>query len=267
VKEIPGIGVQGRISGQRVVVGRPEFVAQSIRNACAVPGTMIRPIQRYSVIAVEVAGTYAGLILLRDRMRESADAVIEELREAGLSNLAVLSGDHRGAVKLVADQLKLDGAFAGLLPADKALQIKALKEQGHIVAFVGDGMNDAPALTVADVGIAMGGSGTDLALQTADVVLLNDRLDRIAVLFDLARRVKRTIHVNLTLGLTLNVIAIVLASSGLLSPMLGALVHNLGSAFVVGNSARFAAFGRRVDREPVEVEAASPDTSVSPRAA
>jgi cation transport ATPase len=247
VTEIPGIGVQGRVQGQRVLVGRPEFVAQSIRNACAVPGTMIRPISRYSVIAVEVAGTYAGLLLLRDTMRESAEAVIDDLREAGLTNLAVLSGDHRGAVKLVADQLKLDGAYAGLLPADKALQVKALKEQGRVVAFIGDGMNDAPALMVADVGIAMGGTGTDLALQTADVVLLNDRLDRLAVLFDLARRVKKTIQVNLTLGLALNVIALVLASLGILSPMLGALWHNLGSAFVVGNSARFATFGQRID--------------------
>jgi cation transport ATPase len=246
VKEIPGVGVQGRVKGQPVLVGRPEFVAHSIRNACAVPGTMIRPISRYSVIAVEVAGTYAGLILLRDRMRESAEAVIEQLRESGLTNLAVLSGDHRGAVKLVADQLKLDGAYSGLLPADKALQVKALKEQGHVVAFVGDGMNDAPALAVADVGIAMGGTGTDLALQSADVVLLNDRLDRIATLFDLSRQVRKTIHVNLALGLALNVVALALASVGILSPMLGALWHNLGSVFVVGNSARFATFGTKV---------------------
>jgi Cd2+/Zn2+-exporting ATPase len=252
VKEIPGVGVHGRVRGQPVVVGRPEFVAQSIRNACAVPGTIIRPISRYSVIAVEVAGTYAGLILLRDQMRESAEAVVDELRDAGLTNLAVLSGDHRGAVKLVADQLKLDGAYSGLLPADKALQVKALREQGHVVAFVGDGMNDAPALAVADVGIAMGGTGTDLALQTADVVLLNDRLDRLATLFDLSRRVRRTIHVNLALGLGLNVVALALASLGILTPMLGALWHNLGSVFVVGNSARFATFGTKAagDRTP-----------------
>jgi Cd2+/Zn2+-exporting ATPase len=266
VKEIPGVGVQGRVHGQPVVVGRPEFVAQSIRNACAVPGTIIRPINRYSVIAVEVAGKYAGLILLRDRMRESAEAVIDQLRDAGLTNLAVLSGDHRGAVKLVADQLKLDGAYSGLLPADKAMQVKALKEQGHVVAFVGDGMNDAPALTVADVGIAMGGSGTDLALQTADVVLLNDRLDRLATLFDLSRRVRKTIHVNLLLGLTLNVVALALASVGILSPMLGALWHNLGSVFVVGNSARFATFGRRVDTG-ANIPAQPHETPVTQRAA
>ncbi len=265
VKEIPGLGVQGRVRGQPVIVGRPEFVAQSIRNACAVPGTMIRPISRYSVIAVEVAGKYAGLLLLRDKMRESAEAVIEQLRDTGLSNLAVLSGDHHGAVKLVADQLGLDGAYAGLLPADKALQIRALREQGRVVAFVGDGMNDAPALTVADVGIAMGSSGTDLALQTADVVLLNDRLDRLAVLFDMSRRVRRTINTNLTAGLMLNIIAIILASSGFLSPMLGALVHNLGSVFVVGNSARFATYGKRIDADDVLSE--SQDTTPATRAA
>jgi P-type E1-E2 ATPase len=199
-------------------------------------------------------------------MRESAEAVIDQLRDAGLTNIAVLSGDHRGAVKLVADQLKLDGAYSGLLPADKALQVKALREQGHVVAFVGDGMNDAPALTVADVGIAMGGTGTDLALQSADVVLLNDRLDRLATLFDLSRRVRRTIHVNLLLGLALNVVALCLASVGILSPMLGALWHNLGSVFVVGNSARFATFGKRVDRHD-SISEPSQDAPVTQRAA
>ena len=247
VKEIAGVGVQGRVNGQRVVVARPEYVARSVRNACAVPGTAIRPIRRYSVIAVEVAGTYAGLILLRDALRPAAESLVEDLRDAGLTNLAVLSGDHAGAVQLVADQLKLDQAFSGLMPADKARQVQALKGQGRVVAFVGDGINDAPALAVADVGIAMGGSGTDLALQTADIVLLNDRIELLGTLFALARRVRRTIYGNLCFGLALNVAAIALASSGVLSPMLGALVHNLGSAFVVGNSARLAMFGRRVE--------------------
>ena len=245
VKEIAGVGVQGRINGQRVIVARPEYVAKSVRNACAVPGTSIRPIRRYSAIAVEVSGSYAGLILLRDALRPAAESLVEDLREAGLTNLAVLSGDHAGAVQLVADQLKLDQAFSGLMPADKARQVKALKDQGRVVAFVGDGINDAPALAVADVGIAMGGSGTDLALQTADIALLNDRIELLGTLFALARRVRRTIYGNLGFGLALNVVAIVLASSGVLSPMLGALVHNLGSAFVVGNSARLAMFGRR----------------------
>src|SRR5882672_934226 len=244
IKEIAGVGVQGRVAGQRVIVARPEYIARSVRNACAVPGTMIRPIRRYSVIAVEVAGVYAGLILLRDAMRPTAEAVVEELRETGLANLSVLSGDHKGAVKLVADQLKLDQAYSGLMPADKAGQVKALQEQGHLVAFVGDGINDAPALAVADVGIAMGGSGTDIALETADVVLLNDRIELLATFFALSRKVRKTIYGNLIFGLTLNVAALVLASSGILSPMMGALVHNLGSAFVVGNSARLAGFGK-----------------------
>jgi Cd2+/Zn2+-exporting ATPase len=252
IREIAGVGVQGRISGQRVIVARPEYIAKSIRNACAVPGTMIRPIRRYSVIAVEVAGVYAGLILLRDAMRPTAEAVVEELRETGLTNLSVLSGDHKGAVKLVADQLKLDQAYSGLLPADKAGQVKALKEQGHLVAFVGDGINDAPALATADVAIAMGGTGTDIALETADVILLNDRIELLATFFALSRKVRKTIYGNLIFGLALNVAALVLASSGILSPMMGALVHNLGSAFVVGNSARLAAFGK-VQRDSEEL--------------
>ncbi len=263
IKEIAGVGVQGRVSGQRVIVARPEYIARSIRNACAVPGTMIRPIRRYSVIAVEVAGQYAGLILLRDAMRPAAEAVVEELRETGLANISVLSGDHTGAVKIVADQLKLDSAFSGLMPADKAGQVRALKAQGHMVAFVGDGINDAPALAVADVGIAMGGSGTDIALETADVVLLNDRIELLGVFFAISRKVRKTIYGNLVFGLALNVVALVLASSGVLSPMMGALVHNLGSAFVVGNSARLAGFGRgtrELEREtekmPVERAAA-----------
>jgi Cd2+/Zn2+-exporting ATPase len=242
IKEFPGMGVQGRVNGQRVVLGRPEFVAQSIHNLCAVPGTPLRPIKRYSVIAVEFAGRYAGLLLLRDTMRPAAAALVEHLRETGLSNLAVLSGDHSGAVQLVADQLKLDRAYAGLLPADKANQITALKQQGHAVAFVGDGINDAPALATADVGIAMGGSGTDVALQTAGVVLLQDRIELLSTLFALARKTRTTIYLNLAFGLFLNVAALALASFAVLSPMIGAVVHNLGSVIIVTNSARLAAY-------------------------
>jgi cation transport ATPase len=262
MKEIPGMGVQGRVNGQPVLVGRPEFVAQTVRNACAVPGTMIRPIRRYSVIAVEVGGKYAGLLLLRDTLRPAADSVVEELRDAGLTNLAVLSGDHRGAVELVAQHLKLDHAFPGLLPADKAGRVKALREQGHTVAFVGDGINDAPALAVADVGIAMGGSGTDLAMQAADVVLLNDRIELLSILFHLAQRTRRTIYANLLIGVALNVAALVLASLGILSPMLGALVHNAGSVVIVSNSARLAAF-RRQQSEKVVIDRSGAIASTS----
>ena len=191
--------------------------------------------------------------MLRDAMRPAAEAVVEDLRETGLANISVLSGDHTGAVKIVADQLKLDNAFSGLMPADKAGQVRALREQGHLVAFVGDGINDAPALAVADVGIAMGGTGTDVALETADVVLLNDRIELLGTFFALSRKVRRTIYGNLIFGLALNLAALVLASSGVLSPMMGALVHNLGSAFVVGNSARLAMFGKRGGRETQEV--------------
>jgi Zn2+/Cd2+-exporting ATPase len=249
VKEVPGMGIQGRVHGQPVLMGRPEFVAQSIHNFCAVPGTPLRPIRRYSVIAVEVAGRYAGLLLLRDTLRRAAAALVEELRETGLSNLSVLSGDHVGAVQLVADQLKLDRAYAGLMPAEKADQIEALREQGRAVAFVGDGINDAPALATADVGIAMGGSGTDVAMQTADVVLLRDRIELLSTLFALARKTRTTIYMNLAFGLALNVAALALASVAVLSPMVGALVHNLGSVIIVSNSARLAGYGRKLPAE------------------
>jgi Cd2+/Zn2+-exporting ATPase len=267
VKEIPGMGIQGRMNGQPVLMGRPEFVAQSIHNFCAVPGTPLRPIRRYSVIAVEVAGRYAGLLLLRDTLRPAAAALVEDLRETGLSNLAVLSGDHPGAVQLVADQLKLDRAYAGLMPAEKAGQVKALREQGHTVAFVGDGINDAPALATADVGIAMGGTGTDVAMQTADVVLLRDRIELISTLFGLARRTRTTIYMNLAFGLALNLAALVLASVAVLSPMLGAVVHNLGSVIIVSNSARLAGYGRRLREERVETPEPVGDERQSKKAA
>jgi Cd2+/Zn2+-exporting ATPase len=254
IKEIPGMGIQGRVNGQPVLLGRPEFIAQSIHNFCAVPGTPLRPIRRYSVIAVEVAGRYAGLLLLRDTLRPAAAALVEDLRDTGVRNLQVLSGDHPGAVQLVADQLKLDRAHASLMPAGKAAQVAALKSQGHTVAFVGDGINDAPALATAHVGVAMGGgNATDVAMQTADVVLLHDRIELLSTLFALARGTRTTIYMNLIFGLVLNVAAIALASAAVLSPMLGAVVHNLGSVIIVTNSARLAAFKRRLPLEKVDV--------------
>jgi Cd2+/Zn2+-exporting ATPase len=255
IKEIPGMGIQGRVNGQPVLLGRPEFIAQSIHNFCAVPGTPLRPIRRYSVIAVEVAGGYAGLLLLRDTLRPAAATLVEDLRDTGVRNLEVLSGDHPGAVQLVADQLKLDRAHAGLMPAGKAAQVAALKNQGHTVAFVGDGINDAPALATAHVGVAMGGSGTDVALQTADVVLLHDRIELLSTLFALARKTRTTIYMNLIFGLVLNLAALALASLAVLSPMMGAVVHNLGSVIIVTNSARLATFKRRLPFEKVDAPA------------
>ena len=192
---------------------------------------------------------------------------MENLRETGLSNLAVLSGDHSGAVQLVADQLKLDRAYAGLLPADKANQITALKQQGHAVAFVGDGINDAPALATADVGIAMGGTGTDVALQTAGVVLLQDRIELLSTLFALARKTRTTIYLNLAFGLVLNLAALALASLAVLSPMMGAVVHNLGSVIIVTNSARLAAYRHKHPIGRVEETKSAAMSTESRRAA
>jgi cation-transporting P-type ATPase C len=150
----------------------------------------------------------------------------------------MLTGDSQGPAAAVAAKLGLTGYSAGQLPADKEHAVRRLKGQGRVVAMVGDGINDAPALAAADVGIAMGLAGTDVAVETAGIALMTEDLRKIPELILVSRRVMRVIAQNLWASALINLAAIILASGGWMGPVLGALWHNAGSVAVVANSAR-----------------------------
>ena len=149
----------------------------------------------------------------------------------------LLTGDHENAARTIAGQLKIPSVRANCLPEDKLKAIDQYQAAGQPVCMIGDGINDAPALKRAEVGIAMGGVGSDIAVDAADIALVNDDIKELPHLLWLSRRMMRTIKYNLAFSMTLNFAAILLAITGILNPVVGALVHNAGSVFVIVHSA------------------------------
>ncbi|MBF0392111.1 MAG: HAD-IC family P-type ATPase, partial [Alphaproteobacteria bacterium] len=181
------------------------------------------------------------LIAVADPIKASTPAALAALRRAGI-RLVMATGDHRASAEAVARQLGIDEVEADIPPAEKIAVVRRLKAQGHIVAMVGDGLNDAPGLAAADVGMARGG-GTEVAIQSAPVTLVDGELSGILTARALARATMRNIRQNLALAFVFNALAMPLAAGGLLSPSLAAAAIGLGSVSVIGNALRL----KRVD--------------------
>ena len=171
--------------------------------------------------------------------------MIAQIKRIGIVPV-LLTGDHENAARYIANQLSIDEMCANCLPEDKLNYIDASQKIQKQVCMIGDGINDAPALKIACVGIAMGGVGSDIAVDAADIALVNDDIKEIPHLLRLAKRMMLTIKCNLTFSMTLNFIAIVLAMTGILDPVFGALVHNAGSVLVIINSAVLLKWRKKV---------------------
>ena len=189
-----------------------------------------------AVIYIAVDDIFAGYLVLSDTVREESRDMIAALDKIGVQPV-LLTGDHPNAAGAIAGQLGIREVYANCLPEDKLNRIGAYQENGNAVCMIGDGINDAPALKKANVGIAMGGIGSDIAVDAADIALVDDEIRELPHLLSLSKRMMTTIKVNLTFSMGLNFLAIVLAITGLLGPVIGALVHNAGSVLVIINSA------------------------------
>ena len=189
-----------------------------------------------TVTYVAIDGNYAGFIALSDTLREESTAMIDSLNSLSVQSV-LLTGDHENAAKTIASQLHINEVRANCLPEDKLKYIDSYQQENKMVCMIGDGINDAPALKRAEVGIAMGGVGSDIAVDAADIALVDDEIRELPHLIALSKRMMTTIKLNMTFSMTLNFIAIVLAITGILNPIVGALVHNAGSVLVITNSA------------------------------
>ena len=185
---------------------------------------------------VAFSETAVGFIALSDTLREDAPDTVGRIRDTGAAPV-LLTGDNGKAAGYMAGKLGIHEIYANCLPEDKLRYIEDFQDRGKMVCMIGDGINDAPALKKACVGIAMGGIGSDIAVDAADIALINDKISELPHLLLLAKRMMFTIKCNLTFSMTLNFIAIVLAITGILNPVVGALVHNAGSVIVIVNSA------------------------------
>ena len=233
---IPGRGVCARAEGRTILAGNPELLREHGVEFASVPSAEAYLQQGCTVTYVAIDGVFAGYLALSDTLRTESAATIAALSDLGVQPV-LLTGDHENAAKTIADKLHIREVRANCLSEDKLQAIGDYQAQGLPVCMIGDGVNDAPALKKADVGIAMGGVGSDIAVDAADIALVDDEVKELPHLAALSKRMMTTIKLNMTFSMTLNFIAIALAMTGRLDPVVGALVHNAGSVLVITNSA------------------------------
>jgi Cu+-exporting ATPase len=238
----PGLGVEAVVEGRAVVVGRPSLLADW---GIPLPDGLMAQAHRLeaggaTVVAVAIDGTTRGLLAVRDEVRPTSRRAVDLLRALGLTPV-LLTGDNETTAEAVAAELGIERVVAGVLPAEKAAEVARLQKAGEVVAMVGDGVNDAPALAQADLGIAMG-SGTDVAIETADVTLVRSDLRAVADAIRLSRRTLATIKGNLVWAFGYNLVAIPLAVAGVVNPVVAAAAMASSSVLVVTNSLRLRRF-------------------------
>lgn len=232
----PGLGVEGDVKGAHVAVGNARMMRSlgvlEFSDEAAKPYSS----KGCTVSFIAVDGVYRGIVALADTVRKTAAQTVEALRRQDVGTI-MATGDDARAASAIARITGVDEVRAECTPEDKLSAIEELEKRGENVCMVGDGVNDAPSLKRAYVGVAMGGVGSDIAVDAADIVLVNDEVESLPHVVALSRRMMTTIKLNLTFSLTLNFVAIVLAITGVMGPVVGALVHNCGSVLVIANSA------------------------------
>ncbi|TXK36943.1 cadmium-translocating P-type ATPase [Pontibacter qinzhouensis] len=226
VEEISGHGLKGMVDGKELLVGNSKLLKKFNVGYPAEVDAIVE-----SIVLVAINNQYAGYITIADKIKEDAKAAIEQLHGLGIRNIVMLSGDKDNIVQKVAKSLNIDQAFGGLLPEDKVSKVEALKKEGRNVAFVGDGINDAPVIALADVGMAMGGLGSDAAIETADVVIQNDQPSKIATAINIGKSTNWVVWQNI--GLAFGVKALVLAFGAFgVASMWEAVFADVGVAFL-----------------------------------
>lgn len=241
-RAISGKGVRANVNGQTVLIGNQAFIESydiSIHESSRQSLNQLQN-EAKTVVIMSIDGKASAMFAIMDTLKESSIKAIRDLHELGLK-VVMLTGDNHATAQAIATEAGIDKVYAGLLPADKTDRIKQLQADGHKVAMVGDGINDAPALSQADVGIAIG-TGTDVAIASAQIVSMSGDLMNVPLSIRLSRRVLRTIRQNLFWAFFYNIILIPLAAFGVMNPMLAALAMAFSSIFVVTNSLRLKKF-------------------------
>lgn len=262
-EEVSGLGVRADVDGREILVGRSGWIADR--------GVDLEPMraERYaepeglSTLYVSRGGKVLGWIGLEDRTRDDARAAMDDLRSRGIRELVMVTGDRWSVARRVAKEMGCTEVQAEVLPGDKLDLVADLKRQGHRVAVVGDGVNDAPALAAGDLSIAMGAAGSDVAINSAMIALMNNNLSRLGFLVRLSERTVKVIHQNLLFGVIFVVAFEILAALAMIAPVTGAVLHMLAATFVIFNSARLVRFGEELHEES-DAEEQAPRPHVEP---
>ncbi len=247
-ESLPGRGVAADVDGTTYLLGNRELCRE--HQFCTPDVIKIldaHEAEGKTTVVLGVRGKALGVIALQDRLRPLTASVMDALRKSGIQHTVVLSGDHETAVARVGHDVGVDAWESGLLPDQKVQRIEALRNQYGVVAMVGDGVNDAPALASASVGIAMGGAGSDAALESADVVLMSDSIEKLPFVFDLSTKAMRIIRQNIAIALTLKLLFFVLALTGTATLWMAILADDGAALLVIVNGLRMLGFGKEKD--------------------
>ena len=256
-EEVPGRGVSGKVGGQMIRVGRATWIAE---QGIDVSGVDESNAEGLSLLYVTKADKVLGWVGLEDRTRPEAAAAMDQLRdEINISKLVMVTGDRWSVARRVAAEMHCTDVEAEVLPAQKLALVDQLKQAGHIVAVIGDGVDDAPALAAGHISIAMGAAGSDVAINSAQVALMNNNLSRIPFFVKLSRSAIRVVRQNLAFAMAYIVVLFALAAMGYIPPIVAVLLHLLSSLVVIFNSARLV-------REGEQLEHAEAGTAAPPKA-
>jgi heavy metal translocating P-type ATPase len=248
-----GEGVTACVNGNKIIAGNEKMLdTHKIR----LPENVKQAVRKYlndgaTVIYTAINGTFAGYAVLSDTIRAESKQMIKDLDEIGVKTV-LLTGDNISSAEAIGKRLGIAEIYANCLPEDKLNCIEKYQQSNARVCMIGDGINDAPALKKANVGIAMGGNGSDIAVDAADIALIDDEVKELPHLFSLSKRMMTTIKLNLCFSMGLNFLAIALAITGVLNPVVGALVHNAGSVLVIINSALLLKYKNKNEIELVK---------------
>ena len=254
---LAGRGVRGTVEGARVLVGRENLLDGAAMPAELATAKASAEARGETAVVVVWGGEARGVLVVADTVKPTSREAITQLKGLGLTPV-LLTGDNRAVAEHIAAEVGIDEVIAEVMPEDKIAEVTRLQEQGRIVAMVGDGVNDAPALAQADLGLAMG-TGTDVAIEAGDITLVRGDLRSAADAIRLSRRTLSTIKGNLFWAFAYNVAAIPLAALGLLNPMLAGAAMAFSSVFVVGNSLRLRSFRSRAPETPQASASAAPE--------
>ncbi len=231
ITEIVGNGVKGVKGNNEIIVGNSRYIKSlgfELPEDILTEGTLSWVVKNKDVL---------GAIIFRDILRSDANETIEKLRTLGVNTIAVLTGDNNIEAQRVMAEANIDVMHSELLPEQKLEKVKEA-QKNHLVAVVGDGINDSLALSEADVGIAMGAMGSDTAIQSADISLMNNSLDNLPFVIELSRKTKATIYQNIIIAFSISFVMMVLAATGLVTPLVGAFLHNIGAFIILINSGK-----------------------------
>ncbi|MNI44004.1 Copper-exporting P-type ATPase A [compost metagenome] len=234
---IPGHGISAIVEGRRILAGTRRLMAREGIDVGSYEDVMsMKEEAGQTVLLIAVDGVYAGMVGVSDRVKDTSKAAVSRLKELGLQ-VVMITGDNERTARAIAGEVGIDMVLSEVLPEGKAAEVKKLQEQGRKVAMVGDGINDAPALAVADVGIAIG-TGTDVAIEAADVTLMRGDLQGVPDAIEMSKRTMGNIKQNMFWALAYNSVGIPIAAAGFLAPWLAGAAMALSSVSVVLNALR-----------------------------